>query len=579
MDWTPPTAPEPPPLEPASVAPGPVPESEPRSRLRRRVLVGSLTFVLVAGLAAGGISAFRFLHGAGDRLVSLAPDDSLAFLTVYLDPPGSQKLAVNDLRNKFPNVATSGQLDATVDKLLDQGLASSGLSHSDIRPWLGGQIAEAVSSTAPHGSSQQPDAALLIASTDNGKARAALKKFESSPDGRKHSWTTQDHDGVSLDVGQRKTNGELMVWCLVNDTLVLSNSTSYANEIIDTAHGSHPALASTGDYSKALSRLPADKLGFIYVDVPRFSTFTSGGASGAHSAFGDLSPGLAHLDAYQGAGLALTAQSDGVAIDGVVDYDASKMTPAQRAATQVAPDTNKALAFVPEHAYGVYALTGLPQTIRWVLDALNSAGSGGAGLGDVARLFIGHLTGDAALEVDQLPGQNLPAAALIVAADSDASAQQLLSNVVRGACSFGAGCDPASTLTETYRGTTISTLQEPPSLSSFGVAPSWAVKDSMAILATSPGELKAVLDARAGSNVLSSQRFAGALHHADATNNSLMYLDVSSIEAAVRSALPAGERGRFDSEVAPYLDHFKALVTTSTNGSDHSTARSFVQVQ
>jgi len=542
------------------------------------VLVGALTFVVVAGLVAGGVTAFRFVRGASDRLASLTPDDTAAYFTAYLDPPASQKLAANGLLSKLPAVSTSSALDAAIDRLLDTALADSGLNHSDVHPWLGSQVAGAVSSKAPAGAVHSVASAAMINSTDNTKAKAALQKFEHGAAGSKYSWASQDDDGVSVRVGHDHGGGTF-AWAIVNDEVVVSNSADYTDEIIHTAHGSHASLTGTSDYSTALSQVPADKLALVYLDVPKFANFAgSAGARPAALPLGDLAPGVANLAAYHGAAFALSAQSDGVVVDGTIDYDLSKMTPAQRTALQVSPDVNKALGFVPERAYGVYALTGLPQTVRSLLDSLGSSNSG-RGFGSVAELFLKHLTGDAALEVDRVSGQSTPSVAVLLAMDSDLSAQQLLSNLVHGLCGFGGSCDASSTQTHTYRGTTISTLQLSNDAARYGVAPSWAAKDGMAILASSLAEVEAVLDARASGNVTSAPAFVTGLRHNELDNNSVAYLDINAIDSAVRSALPPAERSRFDSQVAPYLDHFTSLLETTKNSSDRSTLHAFIEVR
>jgi len=565
-------------VTPPALDAGP-PPAEPRPRLGRRLLIGGLSFVLVAGLVGAGVVAFRFVRGAGDRLAGLAPDDTAAFATVYLDPAGSQKLAVNGLLSKFPEVSTSRALDAAVNRLLDTTLTESGLSHADVRPWLGTQLAAAVSSQAP-GRDAAPAAAALFASSDDSKAAAALRKFENGAQGRRFTWKTSDDDGVSVDTGTRSA-GESFVWCIVGGTVVISNSTSFTDEVIHTAHGKHATLAGTADYSAAEGQLPADKLAFVYVDIPKLAALNGAGKH-TDASVSPLAGGLLpNLAAYHGAAFALSAQSDGVAVDGVVDFDMSKMTASQRAALQVGADINRTLSFVPQRAYGAYALTGLPQTIRSLLDTFGAGsnqGGGGGGFGDIAALFLKHLTGDAALEVDHGDAGRIPGVALLLAADSDDSAKQLASGLVQTACGFAGTCDRSAEQHQTYRGTTITTVALPDG-DQLGVAPSWAVKDSMGIIASTPGEVKAVLDAHAGGSVTTADGFTNVVKHGDLNNNSLLYLDLASISAAVRDALPAAEGSRFDAEVAPYLDHFTSLLQTSVNGSDRTTFRMFVTVR
>jgi Protein of unknown function (DUF3352) len=575
MSSMPPIVPEPPPppaaVDPGTAAPTPASELPPRPALRRRLVVGGLTFLVVAAAAAGGITAFRFLRGAGEQLSSLVPDDTAAYVTLFLDPSGGQKLAANGLLAKFPKVATPSQLDATINRALDDSLRTSGLGHNDIRPWLGSQIAVVVA--PPGGAAHEPAYASLLSTGDGDETIAALHKYQRSASGRQRSWTTRQHGGISVYVAQGRGSRDLTAYAVVNGAFVISNSTQEADEIIDTAQGHHRGITAASDYTTALSRLPSDKLALVYVDLPRLKGL------GAGLPLGSVSNLTGSLDGYQGAGFAVTAQPDGVAIDGVVDFDRSKLSASSRAVVGVAPDLNKALNFVPQHAYGVYALTGLPQILRSLLETLRSSGSPGAGFGDFLAPLLSHLSGDAAVEADQPAGQSVPGGALLLAADSDASARQLLTTVVEGICGGTGVCSLGHATTQVYRGVTLSTLPLSAEVGFEGFAPSWAVQDRMAILATSPEELKAVLDAHATTALPGAHRFTAVMQHADATNNALLYMDLGAIESAVRGALPPDQRTHYDKEVAPYLEHFSALVLSTANGADRSTLRWFIQVQ
>ena len=162
--WTAPPAPTPPPSDVV----GPRPR-----RTRRFVIAGLIAVVVVAG-TAGGILGFRLLGGSGDSLAAMAPSDTVVYVNAHLDPSAGQKLALNGLLDKFPSLGGSSR-DATINGWIDSLLQPSGLTHGDVRPWLGSDISfvvpsGALSSFSPSSSGSPPDAVLLVSSTNDSQA-------------------------------------------------------------------------------------------------------------------------------------------------------------------------------------------------------------------------------------------------------------------------------------------------------------------------------------------------------------------------------------------------------------------------
>jgi hypothetical protein len=140
--------PPPPPPPPSSSTPSSPFEAEVvRPRRHLRAAAGAAIAVVVAFAAAGGILAFRAMHGSADSLVSMVPSDTAVYVTVNFDPPGGQKLAVSGLLNKFPGLGDQSRA-ATVNGWLDAAFAGSGLNHDDISGWLGSELSVAMPASA-----------------------------------------------------------------------------------------------------------------------------------------------------------------------------------------------------------------------------------------------------------------------------------------------------------------------------------------------------------------------------------------------------------------------------------------------
>jgi hypothetical protein len=99
-------------------------------------------------------------------MVSFAPSDTAVYFNLNLDPSGGQKLALNNILGKFPGLS-GGSRDTTINGWLDSGLQSAGLSHTDVRTWLGSQVSLIVLRGA---SGLIPAEVTLLASTNDTAA-------------------------------------------------------------------------------------------------------------------------------------------------------------------------------------------------------------------------------------------------------------------------------------------------------------------------------------------------------------------------------------------------------------------------
>jgi hypothetical protein len=515
----------------------------------------------------------------------MVPSDAALYVNVNFDPPASQKLAVQSLLNKFPALNDQAR-SATVNGWLDTAFSTTGLNHDDISPWLGSEMSialpasglSALTQTGGGGSSRSPTVIVLIASKDDGKAQAALDKFRSGPVGAMDHWTTSVHDGVTVASDTGGTSGG--AYAITSHTVIVASSADAADAVIDTAQGKRANLQSAGGYTKVESQLPADRLGLFYLDVPavlRQLASSMGSTSTGQSA-------VSGAQAYGPLGVALAASSDGIALDGTENYDTSKLTADQRTQLGLAPHTNGSLAFVPRTAFGMVAFTGLQQTLKGVLTTVAPAGStiastlqqfGVTGSGGI----ITHLSGDAGIEVDQPPGQTVPAGALMFGTDSTAAAQSFLDSLMSSVCRQTNACDPSQVATQIDQGVTISSVPVS-GVGGSGVEPSWAVSHGWAIIGSSPDEVRAVLDSPAsGSGITTSPTYKAVTSHVGTSNNGMVYVDVPAVLSAIRKALPPDAQTSYDSSAAPYLNHFGALAFSEQNASDHMTFSLFVGIR
>jgi Protein of unknown function (DUF3352) len=564
--------PQPPPFEPTPAAPEVTSASEARdshSKAFRALAAGGIA-VLVAGGVAAAVLAFSFLRGSADAMVSFAPSDTAVYANVDLEPSGGQLLAFNNILGKFPGLS-GGSRDATINQWLDSGLQQSGLSHRDVRTWLGSQVSLLVLRSAD---GTIPAEVSLLASTSDSAAQAMFAKFKSGPVGTTQRWTAATYDGVTVHAGQDSSGGT-SVWAVTAHTVIVGTSETAVDEVIDTSQGKHAGLTSEPDYTAVQARVPNDRIAFLYLDTPRLGALIpSAGLLGVSSA----------LSGYEGIGEAVVASSSGITVTGTIDFDATKLSAAARATLGVAAHENGALAYIPGGAFGFVTLVGLPQMLKNLV-SLAVPGLGTSGSQALNQLgitgssgIISHLTGDAGIEVDQLPGAHVPSGALLIATDSSSAAQRFLDQLATTVCAAGQGCGSSAATHQTYRGVTISSITVT-GTDSTQLSPSWAVDNGWAIVASTPAEVRAVIDARRGNNVTGSPQYQAVAGQVGASNDGMFYLNVQALVAAVRAVLPAAIGVAFDQQIAPYLVPVRAIGSSTRSFSDHILTTVFVLIR
>lgn len=479
---------------------------------KRRVVASLLALVLVGGVVAVGLVVLGFVRGSGDVLAQIVPDDAGVYTTVYLDPSGSQKVNMLHLFSKFPGTSDQAAVQKKVDDTLDDALRQSGLSHTDVDPWLGTQVAIVTSSTVGSNGAT----AFLVAEKDDSKALTSLRTWRNHRNTSgaygvesTYTWKDETHGGVVVssgemsytssygDMGSTTIPGSKVAYAVVAHTVILGQgdgSTDMIDSIIDTAQGKHARLSDNANYKKMLTTLASDKLALVYVNTPALiasarSELQKSG-SGSDAAFDNVA-GIGVI------GGALTAQQDGIAFDGNAAFDLSKLTAAERAIVGGAPHANTTVGFVPQNAWGFLTMTGLKQIMQYAtstiqslpnsdsimntLDQIGLTGSGGV---------IDHLTGDAGISVGPSDSSSsTPSGALLIGTDSADELTKFFDNV---ATTLAPGTK-AQRLTESYRGVDITTVKVASPQSSFSSVASGLAGTPPSETTTAPTSVPTVL--------------------------------------------------------------------------------------
>jgi hypothetical protein len=539
------------------------------------------TLLLVGG--GGSAAAFFLMRGAGEELLQLVPASSEVVVTAYLDPSAGQKANLMALAHRFPALGDDQRIRQEVDDVLDAALEGSGLSHEDVRPWLGSEVAIVVDFGA---NNDVPTVSFLVATKDDDAAREALEKALQGSLGNEE---TSEYRGVAMHIFGSGPSS--VGYVIVDHVVVLSDQSIGLTRVVDVSEGSTQAIADDPAFLDTISSLPEGKLGLAYVNPTEIvnRAFSAGGLGAASTA-----PGLDMLRAIRGVGATLSAHPDGLAFDVAVRLDASKLDPATRRQLDQPVHENGVLGFVPADAYVVATQQGLDETLKQTVDQLLITPEG-----ERIRQRIGvddtlaALTGDLAFEVG--PGSGpLPAGGAILIGVRDASAVQRtldgLADLVLAAQRRAVAIDPAfgdlsgrerhdvlkafpkaTWRTSTYHGTTIWYLDDA-GLSSTGFVPAYAVVEGAAIVGSSPTEIRKVIDTEAGSepNISASSSYRRAVTRVPDGRGTL-YLDVAAMVSRFGSQLPP--------DIASNIEPFKTVVQGTSSSSSLSTYRLFIEIR
>jgi hypothetical protein len=590
------------PSDAAAPAPEPTGGPPPASGAARGrgLLVGGLSALVVVVIAAAAF-AFFALRGSGEILARSVPDDADVYFTAYLNPSAGQKLSLQNLLHKFPKTSD----DAKIEQAITDLFRSSKTDYqNDIKPWLGDQVAFAAAGR-PLGSPQIQFGA-LVQSKNDGLAQTEAGKIRDSD--KSLTFTQQTYAGVTLYVGSpagaghtsggfgSNPVGDQMVQAYTSHTLLFSNSVDYMHNIIDTMQGHHPSLESTDEFKRVQGDLPGDKLALLYWNVGHTYQELSGVLAAATNNDECTKSMLANLGALRGFGLTLGAKDQGFVTDWAVDTDNSKLSPAQKARMDAAAARNSQLQSIPPSAYGFLTMSGLDG----LSDQLNGPCAKKPGVSQqLDQLgvpdFVKHLSGDGALEVDRGTTGATPSGALILGTNDEGVTRTFFGKLAEMAMSAGkptatgsaavpmgllfGDTVPTGAQTSDYKGVTIVSIPVP-QLADAGLLPSYAVFDKRGVIAASPAELHAVIDAeRGGANVTAQDNYKSLGSDGPETNKGQLYLDLQSVIKAVRDALPASQQTKFDQDAAPNLAPLKALAITGSGDSSTDRGHMIVTVR
>jgi hypothetical protein len=293
----------------------------------------------VIAIAAGCGSS----PGSGtDDPAKLAPAGTIAYASFELNPQGAEKADFDAAFGKLLGSDPSTRLKkGFADAIKEMG---SKLDYqADVEPWLGDRVAAVVTGVRAGG----PDFALLVASKDDDKARAAIEKDLAGRNAEKREYKGKDY---------RLLDGETANG--VVDGFLVAGTEAAFKSVVDAAGGS--SLADTDAWKQSVGDRAAGKVGLAWFDLKAAVGSVSSQLPGAQRLAAPLLLGLVNLHPFVAT---LDANADSLVVD-----VASPGTPADKRGVQAA--SSELIEQLPADSWFAFALPGVGKSLQKVVDTL-----------------------------------------------------------------------------------------------------------------------------------------------------------------------------------------------------------------
>ena len=495
-------------------------------------LLTALALVAVAVGAGCGTGAGS---GSGTDTAKLAPASSFVYAEATIDPSGGQQAAMRSILGDLPG---SGAPEQRLDNLLEE---ASRADHSrvdylkDVKPWLGDKVA--VFAAPPRSGSASPAWAIVVATTDEAKARDAIEKAKRPGDEqRRYNGTgyTVDADGTAT-----ATVGGFF----------LAGSESGLKAAIDASKGG--SLSASDRYRQATANASGDRIALVYEDTGGLLQML---ASSSGQSLGPAAPFVGRLFGGKPVVATVRAEQQALVIDGSILPSGTGL--------DLSGKSTPLLGELPGDSWLAVGSSDVGTALKNMIGLVAGAVGGEQALDrqlrsatglDLQRDVLGWI-GDAAVFVRGDSKQTIGGGVLIQSKDPAAS-ERALTKLAALAARTGGGRLVSAASVAGAQGYRLRLKGAPQAV--------YAVQKGDRVAITYG--LKAASDALggAGGGLANANGLAGSAHKLGDEYAPSLYLSVPPI---VRLAESLGASGRGYEKAKPYLTILDYVIAGSTSG-------------
>ena len=501
--------------------------------------------VFLVGAALAILPACGDKTDEGARAAGITPGDTLAFLSVNLEPSVEQKRNLLSIFRRFPGVKdeVQGDFDDARDKLLDEITEEGGLDYAkDVKPWLGKEIAVAFLGFDDTNGDNEPQVAVLVETTDKAKATAALEKTTSAGEFE----------------GQFRVIENFVVF---TDQSGETGETATLDAFAVQATKGSGGLADSKGFTTVVDKLADDRLMLAWADTKALFDKLGEQFGDGFDDFGF--PGLGFIGDESKAGpvaVDLHAEQSAIVIDGYAV--ATGETNSQKA------ELTRSLPVDTLGALTVFDLKGV------AVEAFEFfGGAGGTGGDDPLSAFeeasgvniredvLSWMEGEIVITAGAIPtGREFPDFALVIEPTDRDKAEAGVTKIAEALAGEGFPLDERQ-----IAGTTAYVVPEP-----FldGIQPAMALFDDRFVLANSPAYLETLAKA-ASPDFASTDSYDAVLGKGSSSDTSFqLVVRIDPIREAIERRIPASEQADYDAEVKANIEPLDAFGISSRRDGD-----------
>ena len=485
----------------------------------RRVVV-AVTAVLVTLGGAVVVSYLLLFAAVADRAARAAPADTAIYLSVYLQPSAGQQMNLFDLVGRLRGFGDPANLEAKIDEVAGRLLGQAGIDYAaDVRPWLGAQIAIAA---APGEAGSPPTELLLAAVKDSAAARRSVPHLFAP---MKIAFKHETFHGHAL------MTSEGTSYALLDDLLVVASTPERLRASIEADANVASSLADSPAFTAAMREVASDHLASVYLDLPRAAGLPEGHLLGG---FGN-------------AALALTAEADGLHLQGRARFAADAASDKARAAFSLGAHPTTLAGWMPRATSAEVVLLGAAKSF----EDLEASLSGNSAFAPTVAA-LNQLRGIAALGLginfnrDLLPLFGGEAAVALQSLDADGFHGQVLMRPGDAAAAKGALDRMRSGLAD--RGSRVTVRQVAGTGVTSVAVPqigsvAYAMLDGVVVIGLDAADVAAALEAHdAGETLETDDRYSATFELAGRHAGNELWADIPSLVDALAGTFdPGGE--------------------------------------
>jgi hypothetical protein len=316
------------------------PETAANRNLPLIIAIVVAAIIGILGITIGAVVLFgQFTNERSNSIPDLLPADTQIYAA--MTPNLSDVPNIERLRRAFPEIADYQQQPQTTDQLAELlGVTFA----DDIAPWIGAEMAVAIRDLPferdPRSLTDIDDFAdaaimLVLASRDADQARAFLEKQRLYRESRGEQFRETTVDGVTIYAQENGEPSPIRAFAYARDYVVFASDAGQINAFLTIEPGSAETLVANPRYQNVLAALPADRLGYVYIDGEPVGRALQ---SNAETSLQELEPaGAAQLEqqianaaALDGIGLSFSVLADGIAFDAIASIDLPTLDPQTR---------------------------------------------------------------------------------------------------------------------------------------------------------------------------------------------------------------------------------------------------------